>query len=628
MPRIRSIVAAALVATSMLVGALADSPTATAAVNPTVPSRLLDTRNGIGGTSGLVRPGQVVRVTAPAGAAGATSLALNVTAADALEPGFATVWACDESKPATSNLNFVPGRAVPNMAIIRPSAAAATRGQICLETSASVHLLVDLMGWFSGSGDVVPSPPNRIVDTRQTGNPIHQGEFRRVRVAGTPGVPANATSALLNVTLTGTRKAGFLSVVPCPASGGSTPPTSTMNFATGDTVAAFTVTALVNGDVCLFSDSAADLIVDTFGSAPSGGGLRTTSPERVLDTRNGIWSTGPARSGDAVRVRVAGRGGIPNESRAALLTVTASDVTSSGYVTAWPCDVPKPDTSVLNFWPGSARANSVLVGLSTAEGEICLSAFTNNGSNVSLIADAVGWVPGSVNRGPVPAPPTPPAPPAPAPPSPSGRFVTLPVGAVLPSGAECAARVRDAGEIRPENGAANATRGSRANANTRSEWSQFSRVDGDFVGSTDEVIQWAACKWGIDEDIARAQVIKESYWYQSTNGDAGESWGLGQVRDTAHQSAFQYQVNARTSSAYNLDYTYASWRACYEGVYTWLNTVERNGTYAAGDAWGCLGVWFSGRWYVNTDAYLNKSGDSVRWHYDNKTWLTANFING
>jgi autotransporter family porin len=216
---------------------------------------------------------------------------------------------------------------------------------------------------------------------------------------------------------------------------------------------------------------------------------------------------------------------------------------------------------------------------------------------------------------------------SPPPPS-SGRFATLPVGAALPSGAECASRVRDAGEIRPENAAANAVRGSRANANTRKDWSGFNRVDGDFVGTTDEIIQWAACKWGIDEDIARAQVIKESYWYQSVNGDAGESWGLGQVRDTAHPSAFEFSVNARTSSAYNLDYTYASWRACYEGVYTWLNTVERNGTYAAGDVWGCVGLWFSGRWYYNNDAYLNQSGDGVRWHYDNKTWLTSNFING
>jgi autotransporter family porin len=187
--------------------------------------------------------------------------------------------------------------------------------------------------------------------------------------------------------------------------------------------------------------------------------------------------------------------------------------------------------------------------------------------------------------------------------------------------------VRPASEIREENTAANNNRGSRANANTNTEWSGYNRVDGDFAGTTDELIQWAACKWGIDEDIARAQMIKESYWFQSNIGDNGESFGIGQVRVPYHASAFQFSINARTSTAYNLDYTYASWRKCFEGVNTWLNTVEHNGTYAAGDVWGCVGTWFSGRWYVNNDAYLNQIGDSVHWHYDNKTWLTPGFIN-
>ena len=222
--------------------------------------------------------------------------------------------------------------------------------------------------------------------------------------------------------------------------------------------------------------------------APDSGALFTgRSPARVLDTRNGIWSAGPAASGGVVRVRVAGRGGIPNESPAALLTVTVSDTTSDGYVTAWPCDAPKPDTSILNFSPGSARANSLPVGLSSVDGEVCLSTFTNNGSNVSLIADAVGWVPGSTSRGPVPAGPGPASPP-------SDRFATLPVGAVLPSGAECAARVLPAAEVLPENSASNATRGSRANANSEPSWPALGRVDGDSAGTTDEIIQWAACR--------------------------------------------------------------------------------------------------------------------------------------
>ena len=229
----------------------------------------------------------------------------------------------------------------------------------------------------------------------------------------------------------------------------------------------------------------------------------------------------------------------------------------------------------------------------------------------------------------------PPEPPGTTPPNgPPGHFGTLPVGSALPSGADCATRVRAAAEIRPENNAANHNRGSRANANTRTDWSGFNRVDGDFAGTTDELVQWAACKWGIDEDIVRAQIVKESTWYQSAVGDGGESFGLGQVRTTAHQSAFQYSINAKDSNAYNLDYTYASWRACFEGVYTWLNNVDRVGTYVSGDVWGCIGVWFSGRWYLNNDAYLNQSGTAaawwdggVKWHYNNKTWLTPSFVN-
>ena len=172
MSAMRTNLAGALLLSSVFVGAMHSAPAAYAAVASTVPSRLLDTRNGVGGTVGVVRPGDVVRVAAPPAAAGATSLALNVTATDAQAPGFVTVWACDEAKPATSNLNFVPGRAVPNMAIVRPGAAKGTEGQVCLEASAPVHLLVDFFGWFSGGGDVVPTAPNRIVDTRQTADPL------------------------------------------------------------------------------------------------------------------------------------------------------------------------------------------------------------------------------------------------------------------------------------------------------------------------------------------------------------------------------------------------------------------------------------------------------------------------
>ena len=59
----------------------------------------------------------------------------------------------------------------------------------------------------------------------------------------------------------------------------------------------------------------------------------------------------------------------------------------------------------------------------------------------------------------------------------------------------------------PTNATYNATRGTTANT-------AYPRVTGNFTGTTDEILQWAACKWGIDEDLVRAQVAIESWWDQ------------------------------------------------------------------------------------------------------------------
>lgn len=185
--------------------------------------------------------------------------------------------------------------------------------------------------------------------------------------------------------------------------------------------------------------------------------------------------------------------------------------------------------------------------------------------------------------------------PAPSTPTPStaptGRFTTLPPGSPLPSDAECAARVRPAPEVRPGNATYNQTKGHGPPANPPSSF--YSRVTGNFTGTTDELIQWAACKWGIDEDIARAQTAKESWWEQTAVGDNGESFGLLQVRVPYWGWAFNNGIgDAKSSSAYNLDAALAARRYCYEGNDTWLG-----GSYTKGDLWGCVGLWFSGRWY-------------------------------
>src|SRR5947209_2063641 len=116
-------------------------------------------------------------------------------------------------------------------------------------------------------------------------------------------------------------------------------------------------------------------------------------------------------------------------------------------------------------------------------------------------------------------------------PTASERFKTLPPGAKLPSESECAARVRrNAWEPRPDNAEANHRVPTAQQISQLAPWGPAIGVDsradtfrrqitGNFTGTTDEIIQWVACKWGIDENIVRAEAIAESYWHQSQQGD-------------------------------------------------------------------------------------------------------------
>jgi len=229
------------------------------------------------------------------------------------------------------------------------------------------------------------------------------------------------------------------------------------------------------------------------------------------------------------------------------------------------------------------------------------------------------------------------------------RFATLPPGAALPSDAQCATWVhaRPYPENKGVNRRANQTVGHAvasgffAGDDARAGTRIAPRVDGRFTGTTREILRWAACKWGVDEDLVLAQAAIESWWRQDTLGDwtgdaarcapghglgvdgkAGqcpESFGILQNRYPYEKSAWP---GIGTSTAMNADLAYGIWRTCFEGYEGWLNTVDRGKDYAAGDAWGCVGRWFSGRWHVAAgDGYVGR----VRGYLDQRIWETANF---
>jgi hypothetical protein len=129
------------------------SSTTTAKLTPTTPFRFTDTRDMFqiemnAGNNGLRLAAGQVMVVPMAGQRGipanAKSISANLTATDALGPGFLTAWSCG-SLPIASNVNYDAGGAVANAASLPLSSA----GEICIYSSESVHVIIDVNGWWS-----------------------------------------------------------------------------------------------------------------------------------------------------------------------------------------------------------------------------------------------------------------------------------------------------------------------------------------------------------------------------------------------------------------------------------------------------------------------------------------------
>lgn len=214
--------------------------------------------------------------------------------------------------------------------------------------------------------------------------------------------------------------------------------------------------------------------------------------------------------------------------------------------------------------------------------------------------------------------------------TPVAHFGTLQPHASLPTGAQCAQWIAaSTWEPRPENGVANRTKPAAARLlsfyaqplfSDSTPASDFATVDGNYTGTTDMILRSEACKWGIDEDILRAQAANESNWTQSSNGDlrtdasqcsAGnwngwngsycyQSYGITQIK------VFDYNTwpEAWTSTPFNVDFRGAYQRACMNGDISYLASETPSPgypTYPNGTTdqmlWGCIGQWFSGDWY-------------------------------
>lgn len=412
----------ARVLATMLVAAIAlttvPSGPATAAgdanIVPLVPARLLETRispqlrtiDGRHQGTGRVAAGgvYVLEVADRGGVAGdAVAVMLNVTAVRPDGWGFITVFPCTKQVPTSSNVNYVAGDVAPNSVVAKLS----DDGKVCLYSYAGTDMIVDVTGYVPVGGSPIPVDPARLVESRQ--NPdattidgeyegigrLKAGSSAKFKVLDRAGVPDDAEAVYLNVTAINPDARGFLTVYPCTA---SVPTSSNVNYVAGDT-SPNSVLATVSDDgyVCVYTSASTHLIADVGAYLPPGGGRVSIEPARCADTRlngetfDGLFEAdGPIAAGGVYAVTIAGRCNITDDASAAYLNVTAVNPEDNGFLTVWPCDEPRPDTSNVNYSPGSTQPNGVLSKITLdGKGQVCIYSF----ARTNVIVDANGYVP-------------------------------------------------------------------------------------------------------------------------------------------------------------------------------------------------------------------------------------------
>ncbi len=255
------------------------TPAAAAAVSagryvPVDPVRVLDTRPGTPGpvpagwADHQPSPGETVVIAAPSFVpVTAAALVLNLTAVGATGPGFLRAQPTGATGLTTANGNYVAGTDSGTMAIVPIGAD----GTVSIFTSASTHIVADITGYITGSGDpsssaglFVPITPGRGYDSRSAPNAVHSAQSTRtIQLGGLSTVPIGANAVSVNFATDQSASPGFLTAFP---SGGVLPLVSNLNFSTSAPISNAAIVRLAPaGAVDVFVNQTTHVIIDLNG---------------------------------------------------------------------------------------------------------------------------------------------------------------------------------------------------------------------------------------------------------------------------------------------------------------------------------------------------------------------------
>ncbi|MFI9384118.1 RCC1 domain-containing protein [Kutzneria sp. NPDC052558] len=318
--------------------------------------------------------------------ADATAVVFNLTGTGSTGPTYLAVGSLAGPSPNnTSNLNLAGGETRANL-VTSPIGGAGQHGVWLEAGPGAVDAIVDLAGYYSPStgAKFTSVAPQRVLDTRDSA-PLGPGGTVTLDLSGQ--VPAGATSAVFN--LTGTDVTGSTFVTAYPAGQGK-PDASNLNLEAGQTSPNL-VTVQLSADrkvTLANAHSSVDLIADLAGyySPDSRLSFFPLQQLRAVDTRDTNGNPRqPLGPGGTHSLNFSGF--VPDGASAAVYNLTATNVTGSTYLTAWPDFSDRPSASNLNLEPGQTSANMAITTLGTdAKAQLF-----NHVGQVDAIADLTGY---------------------------------------------------------------------------------------------------------------------------------------------------------------------------------------------------------------------------------------------
>ena len=209
---------------------------------------------------------------------------------------------------------------------------------------------------------------------------VPDGSTTRINVPDADG----AVAAVVNVTTTDPRTAGFISLHPCDAP----PPTVSMHNHRRAEVAAHSgiVPLDGNGDFCATTRIATNLIIDVTGLFRAESGFIAPPPTRWLDTRERPGRTPVPAGGtvsldiDSIRAAI----GYDGDPAAVAVVATATEAEAPGWLRVGTCGA-ESVTSNVNYTDGFAVPNLAIVE-PDATGRICITSL----SETHVIVDLFG----------------------------------------------------------------------------------------------------------------------------------------------------------------------------------------------------------------------------------------------